>query len=107
MITVTGGSKQPCTNIRIVTEPEPLLFGRSRCEDVTDRSVTLRICIKVRPGSGSVTNFFKFWIRIKMIRIRNTDTYRSFLTEIGSHFYMFTFLVTNFNVQNKDIDTKN
>ena len=28
--------------------------------------------IKVRPGSGSVTKFVRSWIRIKMIRIRNT-----------------------------------
>ena len=36
----------------------------------------IRIRIKVRPGSGSVTNLFTSWIRIqiriKMIRIRNT-----------------------------------
>ena len=34
----------------------------------------IRIRIKVQPGSGSVTNFFTSWIRIrfKMIRIRNT-----------------------------------
>ena len=49
----------------------PILFCWIRIRIVFAR---IRIRIKVRPGSGSVTNFFTSWIRIRinMIRIRHT-----------------------------------
>ena len=52
--------------------------------------IWIRISIKVRPGSGSVTNFFTSWIRIriKMIQIRNTanDGFGSGMNESADKF---------------------
>ena len=64
---------QPVLRIRI---RGICIFSLDPDADLYQKMAGSGICIKVHPGSGSgsVTNFLTawIWIRIKMIRIRNT-----------------------------------